>query len=67
MIEKKNTNYTRYQVQEQDPFTNEWVEIVNDVDDVLEFTSLGEAKEFVDYLKRINDTLTEKENVVYEV
>lgn len=67
VIEKTLRSGVIYQVLEQEPESKQWMEILNEEDEVLEFNSLGEAKEFVDYLREINATLEEKENVVYEV
>lgn len=63
MVEKKG----KYQVQEQEPESKQWMEILNDEDELLEFYTLEDAKEFIEYLREINASLAEKDNVVYEV
>ncbi len=66
VVEKKYGQKVLYQVQEQEPESKQWMELLNDEDEVLEFTSLEDAKGFVEYLREINETLEQLEKVVYE-
>lgn len=66
VVEKKYGQKVLYQVQEQEPESKQWMELLNDEDEVLEFTELDDAKEFVDYLREINETLDHLDKVVYE-
>ena len=67
VVEKSYGENVLYQVQEKEPESKEWMELLDDEDNVLEFTNLESAKEFVGYLREINETLQKTEKVVYEV
>jgi len=68
VVEKQLRTGVSYQVQEQEPESKQWMELLNDEDEVLEFTCWKDAKAFADYLRDIDKTLNENNDIViYEV
>lgn len=68
VVEKHLRTGVSYQVQEQEPESKHWMDLLNEEDEVLEFTSLEDAKGFADYLRDIDKTLNENNDIViYEV
>jgi hypothetical protein len=57
----------KYRVNEKDPESNQWCDLLNEDDEVLEFDDVEEAKGFIEYLREIDKSLEQTENVVYEV
>lgn len=68
VVEKHLRTGVSYQVQEQEPESKQWMDLLNEEDKVLEFTCLEDAKAFADYLHDIDNTLSENNDIViYEV
>ena len=64
---KKKNGAVKYFVHEQEPESKEWFEILDENDDVVSFGELEKAKQFVEYLRGIDESLDEEEKVICEL